>query len=227
VNRGLFITFEGIDGCGKSTQVSHAVDFLQKAGHTVIVTREPGGTEISEKIRAVLLSNENRLMVDKCELLLYFAARAQHVAEKIRPALAAGSIVLCDRFAEATIAYQGYGRGFPLDVLDRINAFAADDLVPDMTYIFDCPVACAQERLTASKKAPDRLETNALAFHQRVRQGYLALAKQHPGRIMLVDAGRSITDVSAEISGGIATILARRNQAAGVNDGFRSDDYDI
>jgi dTMP kinase len=204
---GHFITFEGIDGCGKSTQVSCAVEYLRSQNWEVVATREPGGTPIGEHIRQLLLSPQNSEMVSGCEVLLYFAARSQHVREKIAPALQRGSVVLCDRFSEATFAYQGFGRGFPLTILNAINAFAADNLEPDLTFVFDISVECAHARLKKTGKEPDRLEANAVEFHQRVREGYLALAAAHPRRIVLIPGDRSIEETGAAVRAGIDALL--------------------
>jgi len=199
VMQGKFITFEGIDGCGKSTQLALTSQILTEKGYDVIVTREPGGTSISEKIREILLSPSNGEMVNECEILLYCAARAQHVREKIIPAVKSGKIVLCDRFQEATFGYQGYGRGIALDVLKSINTYATGGLNPDLTFIFDVSVEMSMGRMAKINKAKDRLEQNGADFFQRIRDGFLNLAKSSPDRIKLINAEQSIELVSVEV----------------------------
>ncbi len=197
--QGKFITFEGIDGCGKSTQLALTSKILAEKGYDVVVTREPGGTSISEKIREILLSPLNSEMVNECEILLYCAARAQHVREKIIPAVESGKIVLCDRFQEATFGYQGYGRGIPLDVLKAVNAYATGGLNPDLTFIFDLSVEMSAGRMAKINKAKDRLEQNSAEFFQKIRDGFLNLAKSSPERIKLINAEQSIEQISAEV----------------------------
>jgi len=186
MSRGLFFTFEGIDGCGKSTQARLLNEYLVANGYRTVATREPGGTPIAEKIRELLIDPANGAMVDECELLLYLAARAQHVREKIIPALTAGQMVICDRFQDATFAYQGFGRGLSMDFLRTINTFAAG-IEPDCTFIFDISVDRAFERMHAMNKSKDRLESSGRAFFDKIREGYLSLSKQHPERILLLD----------------------------------------
>jgi dTMP kinase len=198
--RGLLITFEGIDGCGKSTQVARAKEALVKKDVPCIVSREPGGTAISEKIRDILLSPQHAEMCDACELLLYMAARAQHVQQTIVPAMEGGAVVLCDRFAEATFAYQGFGRGLPLDLLEKINSFATASLRPSFTFVFDIPVATACERLRKTGKTADRLEGCGGEFYEKVRKGYLSLAQKYSKRIMVLDGQVPVEELSAIIS---------------------------
>ncbi len=203
---GLFITFDGIDGCGKSTQLKKVGAFLEDRGIEYIVTREPGGTTISEKIREVILDPENSAMSDSCELLLYLAARAQHVEEKIKPHLERGVVVLCDRFQEATIAYQGYGRGYDIDRLVDLSTFAAGGLQPKRTYLFDLDVDTAEERMQKMGKRADRLEQSSKEFFKRVRGGYLSLAESN-NYINIVDASQSIDDVFEYIRNDLNTLL--------------------
>lgn len=202
----LFITFDGIDGCGKSTQLKKVGSFLKKQGIPYIVTREPGGTTISEKIRQVILDPENGAMSDSCELLLYLAARAQHVEEKIKPHLEEGTVVLCDRFQEATIAYQGYGRGYDIDRLIDLSAFAAGGIKPNRTYLFDLDLDVAAQRMEKMGKQADRLEQSSRDFFERVRKGYLQLAEQN-SYIQVVDAARPITEISSTIIDDLKTYL--------------------
>lgn len=193
---GLFVTFEGIDGCGKSTQVGLAQRTLAGRNIPCTVTREPGGTPVAERIRDILLSPDHGAMSDGCEVLLYFAARAQHVRETIAPALDKGNVVLCDRFMEATFAYQGYGRGIPLKTLAGMNRFATGGIAPSLTFVFDIDVATAFSRLATTGKRPDRLEGSGREFYEKVRKGYLALAAADQKRIILLDG----TKVAEELS---------------------------
>jgi dTMP kinase len=193
------ITFEGVDGSGKTTQLRLLATFLRERGITVVETREPGGTEISEKIRAILLDASHSAMVPQTELLLYAASRAQHVEEVIRPALARGETVLSDRFFDATTAYQGYGRGFDYDDILRLNEFATGGLKPHLTFVFDLPPETIRERLTGRLDGKDRLESLDLAFHERVRNGYRAIADRYPTRVVAVDASRDIETIQTEL----------------------------
>jgi dTMP kinase len=215
--RGVFITFEGIDGCGKSTQVACAAEHLRREKIPHLVTREPGGTRIGEQVRTVIMTPNHAEMCDACELLLYLASRAQHMHEVIVPALDRGEIVLCDRFQEATIAYQCYGRGIARDTVDRLNACATGGLSPDLTLLFDLPVESARERLAGTGKQPDRLEGGGAAFFERVRAGYLALAKQFPGRIRVLDARESIDALAEKIRRSILEIWDSVLPVAGQN----------
>jgi dTMP kinase len=183
---GLFVTFEGIDGCGKSTQVEEARKRLAEKEIPCCVTREPGGTAISEKVRGILLSPDNKEMCDPCEVLLYLAARAQHCHEKIAPALARGEVVLCDRFQEATFAYQGFGRGFDVGLLATMNDFATAGLAPSLTFVFDIDVDTSISRLKKTGKPQDRLEASGREFYEKVRKGYLDLAVRYPDRIVVL-----------------------------------------
>lgn len=188
----LFITFEGIEGSGKTTQLRRLQNHLELLGYQTVATREPGGCPISDTIRTLLLNPENVKMTSHAELLLYSAARAQHVAEIIRPALAAGKVVLCDRFSDATTIYQGAGRGLDVAQLETINRFAAEGLVPDLTLLLDFPaeegLQRARTRNCSDKmESEGRFELEALSFHQRIRQGYLDLAAQEE-RVHIIDA---------------------------------------
>ena len=188
----LFITFEGIEGSGKTTQLLRLQNHLELLGYQTVATREPGGCPISDTIRTLLLNPENVKMTSHAELLLYSAARAQHVAEIIRPALAAGKVVLCDRFSDATTIYQGAGRGLDMAQLETINRFAAEGLVPDLTLLLDFPAEEGLQRARARNcsdkiESEGRFELEALSFHQRIRQGYLDLAAQEE-RVNVIDA---------------------------------------
>jgi dTMP kinase len=195
----LFITFEGPDGSGKTTQIVRLAEFLCAAGYEVLSTREPGGTSIGDQIREVLHALENEAMLPPTELLLYSASRAQLVGEVIRPHLARGGIVISDRYADSTLAYQGYGRGLDLDALRAITAFATGNLRPDLTILLDIT---AEEGLRRRKDGGgewNRLDQEALEFHARVREGYHALAQSDPQRWVALDAARDADEVQAEI----------------------------
>lgn len=191
MTRGRFISFEGIDGAGKSTQHAWLVDYLRRQGHTVVATREPGGTPLGEKLRALLLAEPMHL---ETEALLMFAARREHVAQVIEPALARGEWVVCDRFVDASFAYQGGGRGLSWKKLDELATWVLGDLRPDLTLIFDAPVAIAQQRLHAATSQPDRFEQEQSVFFERVRAAYLRIAAENPARVRLIDA--TSTEVS-------------------------------
>jgi dTMP kinase len=199
MKKGFFITFEGIDGCGKSTQLAITSKILSEQGYSVVVSREPGGTVIAEKIREILISPEHAEMVNECEILLYCAARAQHVREKIIPAIEAGKIVLCDRFQEATFAYQGFGRAISMEILTTINAYATGGLNPDMTFVFDLSVDSSIGRMRKINKIKDRLEQNGKDFFERIRQGYLSMVKNSPKRIKIIDGEQDVGKVSDNV----------------------------
>jgi len=183
--RGRFISLEGIDGAGKSTQHAWLVEYLRGRGHIVVATREPGGTPLGEKLRALLLADPMHL---ETEALLMFAARREHIAQVIEPALSRGDWVVCDRFVDASFAYQGGGRGLSWKKLEELAAWVLGDLQPDLTLIFDAPVAVAQQRLHAATSQPDRFEQEHAAFFERVRSAYLRIATENPKRVRLVDA---------------------------------------
>lgn len=206
---GLFITFEGVEGCGKSTQLQQLQAHLEEAGYTVVATREPGGTPIAEAIREILLDPANTAMGSTAELLLYEAARAQHVHEKIAPALEAGHIVLCDRFADSTTAYQGAGRGIAPEVLHALHTTATEGLWPDLTLLLDLDVNIGLER-ARHRGRKDRLEREAVAFHQRVRDGFLALAAAEPERIAIIDGNAPVEEVHAAIVRRVQASLTRK-----------------
>ena len=200
-----FITFEGVEGCGQTTQSALRQGRLRAAGMEVLVTREPGGTVIAEAIRAILLDPQHESMGETAELLLYGAARAQHVHERIRPALERGAVVLCDRFADSTTAYQGAGRGLDRRTLATIHDIATNGLAPGLTILLDLEPEVGLARARSRGRA-DRLEREALAFHERVRAGYLAIAAEAPERVVVFDATRNIEALAAEIG---ETVMAR------------------
>jgi dTMP kinase len=185
--RGRFITLEGVDGAGKSSHIQFIADAVAASGRHVIVSREPGGTDLAERLRRTILEEP---MEAAAETLLLFAARADHVRRVIAPALEAGTWVVCDRFSDATAAYQGAGKGVPMDFIQRLGEAAHPGLRPDRTLLFDCAYEVARQRLGASGKALDRFEREDAAFFERVRNAYLALAKADPERIRVIDAAK-------------------------------------
>jgi len=195
--RGKFITFEGIDGSGKTSQMEAAVEYLQSQGIFPIITREPGGTKIGEKIRDILLDTRNREMLPQTEALLYAASRAQHVKEVILPALMKGKWVVCDRFLDASLAYQGVARDIGIQRIYEINRLATGDLKPHLTLLLDIKPEIAAGRKTSQKS--DRLEREGLVFYEKVRQGYLMLAEAEPQRIKVIDGEKSFEMVKEEI----------------------------
>jgi len=181
--KGFFITFEGSEGSGKSTQSGLLTRFLKEQGYAVVQLREPGGTSVGEKIRSILLDNRNGSITAQCEMLLYMAARAQIVQEVIAPALAAGKVVICDRFLDSTIAYQGFGLGVDIRLIREVGRFATCGIRPDLTIFLDLPV---RKGLKHRERSMDRIEQRAFAYHLRVRRGYLALARLEPARFKTV-----------------------------------------
>ncbi len=199
----LFITFEGIEGCGKTTQIALLTSFFERIQRPFLLTREPGGTAVGDKIRQILLSSENAGIEPMAELYLYAAARVQHIRQVILPALQAGKIVLCDRFADATFAYQGYGRGLNGAWIEKVHFSTMDNLTPDLTFLLDVPVEeglrRAVRRMEKESNKEDRFEREALDFHRRVREGYLVLAKREPKRIILLDGMKDEQTLHREI----------------------------
>jgi len=208
-----FITFEGIEGCGKTTQLRLLARRLETAGHAVTVTREPGGCPIADQIRNILLDAENRAITPLTELLLYAAARSQHMSEVVTPALEAGGIVLCDRFTDATIVYQGYGRRLDLAVIAKLNQLATGGMRPDLTVLLDCPAETGLKRAisrinSVAGAREERFELESLQFHQRVREGYLCLAQQEPERFVIIDAAAGIPETEEAIAAEVLERLA-------------------
>lgn len=187
MKKGLFITFEGVDGCGKSTQMRFLSEYLMEKEYDLFLTREPGGCNISEKIRELVLDVENKEMTDRTEALLYAAARAQHVEQVIEPAVRDGKIVLCDRFIDSSLAYQGIGRGLGIENIMQINQFAMGDRMPDKTFFLDFPPHLAFERMS-KKRVHDRLETQEERFYTELYNGFTQLAETFPERIIRIDA---------------------------------------
>lgn len=210
--RGRFITFEGPEGGGKSTHVKELAETLRSLGKTVLLTREPGGTPLAEKIRGLVREELEDPPVTRSEVLLFLAARAQVVANVIKPALARGEWVLCDRFADSTFAYQGYGRGIDVGLLRQLNDFATEGLVPDLTILLDVPPEVSRARLAerqaATATVADRIELAGREFHRRLRDGFLELAKGEPERFTVIDSSGPCEEVSQKVRTAIARFLA-------------------
>ena len=196
--RGKFITFEGCDGCGKSTQLKMLNEYLTKENVPHIFTREPGGGKISEAIREILLSGKNMEMTDECEALLYAAARVQHLSDRVEPALAKGELVICDRYVDSSLAYQAYARGLGTDFIGGINAFALKHYLPDVTIFIDLTPEAAFKRKHGADEN-DRLEQAGMAFHKRVYEGYKKLASENPDRFVCVDGNKTPQEIFEEI----------------------------
>lgn len=207
MSRGLFFTFEGIDGCGKSTQVKELAKWFESQKIPVVVTREPGGTVISEKIREIIICPSYKEMVNECELFLFLAARAQHVRSKIVPLLEQGNIVICDRFQEATFAYQGVGRSLPMEFLKQMNSFATGGIVPDMTFVIDLDVEHSFRRIDGMNRSKDRVELGGNEFFNKIREGYKALASAEPQRIKVLDGSLSVSDLACIIRSEVEKIM--------------------
>ncbi len=205
---GLFITLEGPEGAGKSTNREYLAELLMQAGIEVVLTREPGGTPLAERIRELLLAPDSEIMAVDTELLLMFAARAQHLAGVIRPALARGAVVLCDRFTDATYAYQGGGRGLAYERIAILEQFVQGDLRPDLTLVFDLPVEVGLARAAARGKL-DRFEQEQQSFFEAVRQTYLARAAQAPERYRVLDAAQPLSQVQADLAALFPALLER------------------
>ena len=203
MKKGYFITFEGADGCGKTTQLELISKFLNEKNIENIKTREPGAGNLGAKLREILLHYEGPV-ADECETFLYMADRAQHVQEEILPWINEGKIVLCDRYTDSTLAYQGYGRGVELEEINYLNKIATKGKKPDLTLVFDVESEVAQKRVGVNK---DRLEKEGLEFHRKLRQGYLEIAKQEPERIKVINANKSIDEVFSETKKVISEFL--------------------
>ena len=198
MKKGLFITLEGIEGAGKSTAVDFIADFLSKEGHDVIKTREPGGTIIGEQIREILLKNENHTLTHDAELLLVFSARAQHIQEVILPALSSGKIILCDRFTDASYAYQGGGRGIDASRINLLEKWVQGDLRPNLTLLFDLDVSIGMQR-TKKRSYADRFEQEKINFFEKTRNTYLERAKNEPQRFRIINSAASLENVKEQI----------------------------
>ena len=201
--RGKFITFEGVDGAGKSTHVEWFANELRSTGRSVLVTREPGGSQLAEKLRELVLHEP---MDAVTETLLVFTARDDHLRKRILPALAAGTWVVCDRFTDATVAYQGGGKAVPTDLIEALRRIVHPGLQPDCTLVFDCAFDISQERMERSGRALDRFEREGQAFFERVRGAYLALAKGEPDRVRVIDSTHALDAIRAELRGILASL---------------------
>lgn len=198
MGNGLFITVEGMDGSGKTTQIGLIVDYLKSKGYEVVLTREPGGTNISEKVRSIVLDPENTEMGILTEMLLYASARAQLVAELIKPSLEKGKIVICDRFVDSSYVYQGIGRGIDTEMVRTVNKIAMDGVFPDITFFFDISPEIALKRRIQATGA-DRIENEEMDFHWKTYQGYKKLADMHPERIKAIDSDRTVEEIFEDV----------------------------
>lgn len=195
MKKGLFITFEGADGCGKTTQIKLLDEYLRGKGYKTLLTREPGAKGLGVKLREILLNYDGEVS-PKCESFLFLADRAQHVDCIIKPALEEGIFVLCDRHTDSTVAYQGYGRGLDLEEIHHLNNIATGGLKPDLTFVFDVDVETSQSRVGAEK---DRMESAGIEFFERVRQGFLEIAKQEPNRVKVIDSTQTIEAIHKQV----------------------------
>ena len=195
MQKGLFITFEGADGCGKTTQLKLLKDYLTAKGYAVILTREPGGKGLGEKIREILLNYDGKV-ADRCESFLFLADRAQNIETIVKPAIESGKIVLCDRHTDSSVAYQGYGRGLDIEQIKMLNNLATGGKQPDLTLVFDVDIETSMQRVGNEK---DRMESSGKEFFNRVRNGYLEMAKQEPERLKILDSTKSIDKVHKRV----------------------------
>ena len=202
---GLFITFEGIDGAGKSTQLSNAIDYVKGLGRLFIETREPGGTELGERIRSFILDGKKKISAE-AETMMMFSARLEHLNSVIKPALDDGKIVLCDRFTDATYAYQGFGSGVDLSFIENLERIVQNGLQPDRTFFFDLDTQTANARIAGREL--DRFESEAIDFHQRVREGYLARAKAYSQRFSIINADRSADEIKGDLLDELAALCS-------------------
>lgn len=205
MREGILISLEGVEGSGKTTQLNFLADHLETMGRKVLKVREPGGTELGERVRTLLLEKDGAKISPLGELFLYLTSRAQLVEEILRPALGAGFVILCDRYLDATVAYQGYGRGLDVGLIEQINRFIVGDALPDLTFLLDLEAEVGLSRI--SGRGRDRLEAEGLAFHERVRKGYLEVASRNSQRIKVIPANRGILEIAAEIRGSVIALL--------------------
>lgn len=203
MQKGLFITFEGADGCGKTTQLNLLKDYLINTGYNVVVTREPGGKGLGEKIREILLNYDGEVS-NQCESFLFLADRAQNIDITVKPAIKQGTIVLCDRHIDSTVAYQGYGRGLDIDEINKLNNLATNGLKPDLTLVFDVDIQTSMKRVGDEK---DRMESSGIEFFNKVRNGYLELAKNEPDRIKVIDSTQTIEKVHSDVINVVEKLL--------------------
>ncbi len=204
MNKGYFITFEGADGCGKTTQLELLKNYLKNKRYDVVVTREPGAKGLGEKFREILL-NYDGVVSDRCESFLFLADRAQNIDTIVNPAVSSGKIVLCDRHIDSSTAYQGYGRGLDIQQIKNLNSIATGGMLPDLTIVFDIDIETSMQRVGKNK---DRMENSGVEFFNRVRNGYLELAKQEPDRIKVVDSTGSIEDIHKHVVSLVSNLLA-------------------
>ena len=197
MSKGLFITFEGIDGCGKTTQINLLKEHLEKQGKKVLLTREPGAKGLGEKVREILLNYDGDVSPN-CESFLFLADRAQHIDTIIKPAVERGEVVLCDRHTDSTIAYQGYGRGIDIKQIHMLNDLATSGMKPDLTFIFDIDIETSMQRVGKTK---DRMESAGIEFFRKVREGYINISKEEPKRVKLIDGTKNIDDIHKEVLG--------------------------
>ncbi|MCS7254749.1 MAG: dTMP kinase [Armatimonadota bacterium] len=210
---GLFITFEGIEGSGKSTQARMLAEWLRANGYDVVLTKEPGGTELGEYVRQLLLSLQHHRMSERCELMLFLADRAQHVSELILPALHDGKVVICERFTDSTVAYQHYGLGLSLELIEELNNFVTHSLKPHITFLLDIEPSEGLKRLQHIKSSLDRIEMRSLEFHKKVRTGYLEIAKREPERFIVVNASLPPLELAKQIQERVSDILNKLDLA--------------
>lgn len=206
----MFITFEGPDGSGKSTQIEYAKEYLTQLGYNVITTRDPGGTDLGVQLREILLNYDGHI-APLCEMCIFIADRAQHVSCKIIPNLKKGNVVLCDRFIDSTVAYQGYGRGLCIESINFMNNTAIQGLMPDMTLLFDLSVDTTMQRVQKAG-SKDRLESELRDFHQRTIDGYREIAKNNPERFYTIDAEKPVEKVKVQVKKALDTLIAKRNK---------------
>ena len=209
MNKGLFITVEGVDGCGKTTQIKLMEKYLREKGINVVLAREPGGTDISEAIRSIILDARNTEMSYITEMLLYASARAQLVAQVIKPALNKGNVVICDRFIDSSYVYQGFGRGIELKTIEEVNRIAMDGIEPDITFFFDLrPEVALRRRIEASET--DRMEKENIEFHNKVYSGYLKLSEMFPERIRVINSAGTIDDIFNQVRKYLDCLLSKK-----------------
>lgn len=213
MKKGIFVTIEGCEGAGKSTQAKLLADHLTTLGYQVLVTREPGGTVIGEKIRGILLDRNHWEIAPRVELLLYLASRSQLVSQVIKPALEEGKVVISDRFHHSTLAYQGGARALDMPLVRQINKFATEGILPEVTFLLDLPPQIGLQRKGSSSE--DRMEGQGIEFHEKVRQAFLALADEEPERIVVLDANQPVEKISASINEHMKALLDKRSPAGG------------
>lgn len=208
MNKGLFVSFEGPEGAGKTTIINMLIEQLKEDGLQIIATREPGGIEIAEQIREVILKKTNTAMDARTEALLYAAARRQHLVEKVKPALEEDRVILCDRFLDSSLAYQGFARGLGIDEVLSINQFAIEDMMPQVTFYFDLDPKMGLERIHKNNgREVNRLDLETIEFHQKVREGYLLLVERYQERIVKIDASKPLQEVYDEVKGKLKSLL--------------------